>query len=262
MKKLLLALFPLYSFAQVTHVEEIITGNVFCVHSKLYVDTTLFNTSNIYILKGTNDSVHIFGMGYGKPEDLRVYRDCTTIQTSFDQDMHQVDSVINLFGFTSPKIMFIVPHFHLDHANAEFVYGMDSIYGTMQSKIYVHLRDFTQCTCNSHCCGYPTGCTVGTTFFGAPYDRVWGQPLLAQFKKIGFKTDACNTVLKTITTSYDNWLVVKGTTTHTPGSLDLRCPPKSLRILGADAGTPCSAPVGTINLPIHGDCGLAAPISP
>lgn len=261
MKKLLFLLFPFSLSAQITSVEEIITGNVFCIHSEIKNGATLFNTSNCYLLKGTNDTVWSFGMGYGKPEDIRIYRDCTTINTSFTKDMHQVDSVINLFGFSNPKVMFIVPHFHLDHANQEFIFGIDSMYNTLQSKIYVHLRDYTQCTCNAYCCGFGP-CSLGSVFFGAPYDVSWANPVIAQFVKIGFKTDTCNRVLKTFTTSYGNWQVVKGSTTHTPGTLNLRCPSKNVKILGADSGSPCWNPTGCILLPIHGNCGLGTPINP
>src|SRR3990172_5692907 len=179
----------------VTGVEPIINNQAYVVHSELRIDTTLFNTSNMYILNGTSDgtydSVFIFGMGYGEPKDLRIYRDCTLLNTSLQQDIHLVDSVIQLFGLTRPLIQFIVPHQHLDHVNQEFVYGMDSVFGTLQSFIYVHENDYGGSVCNLHCCSGLT-CVQGDPFFGIPFWLSWDTPTLLKFKIIGAKNDLCN----------------------------------------------------------------------
>src|SRR3990172_8551802 len=78
-----------------TGYEELIQSKLFCIHSEMRISASLFNTASIYLLKGTNDTVWVMGCGYGKPEDLRVYRDCTLINTSFQQDIHLSDSIIN-----------------------------------------------------------------------------------------------------------------------------------------------------------------------
>ncbi len=263
MKQMLLLsfLFPFLSYSQLTGVEEVVQGQAFCVHSKLYIDSTLFNTSNIYVIKGTADTVWIFGTGYGDPTDIRVYRDCTAINASLQNDIRQTDSIIQTFGIAQPIINFIVPHFHLDHINQEFLYGIDSIYNTLRTKIFVHIRDFTQCTCNAYCGGFGA-CTVGSVFFGAPYDVPWSPPVLAQFVKLGFKTDPCDKVLKSFTSSYGIWRMRKAGTSHTPGGINLTCDSLNLKILGSESGSACTIPTGWYILPIHGDTGLFAPIVP
>ena len=239
-----------------TGFEEIIQGKLFCIHSELRINTTLFNTSSIFILKGTNDSVHVFGMGFGKPEDIRIYRDCTALNTSFVQDVHLADSLISSFNFVNPKIMFWIMHSHCDHSNAEFFYAMDSIFNTMQSKIYVHIRERVQTTCNSYCGGFGP-CSQGNVFFGSSFDTHWGAPALAQFVGIGRKTDGCDAVLKNISTSYGTWQVLKAGNQHTPGGINLFYPGAGgLKILGSEQASGCNMAWADV-FPCHGNCNPA-----
>lgn len=258
MKRIRLCLLALLlgqnSYSQLnTGYEELIQGKLFCIHSQMLVGTSLFNTSSIYLIKGTNDSVHVFGCGYGKPEDIRAYRDCVLINTSFNYDVHLADSIIRSFGFDNPKIMFWVMHGHCDHINASFIYAMDSIFNTMQSKIYVHVREHTQVVCNEYCGGFGP-CVQGDVFFGCPYTPKWGAPVLNQFVKIGKKTDACDVVLKHITTSYGTWQVLKAGTQHTPGGLNLFYPGSGgLKILGSEQSSGCNMAWAEV-FPCHGNC--------
>lgn len=253
MKRIIIALlFPVSCYAQITGVEPIVTDHAYCVHSELRIGTNLFNTSNIYVIKGTQDTVWIFGMGYGDPVDIRVYRDCTTINTSLQQDVHLVDSVVDLFSIQTPKIQYIVPHCHLDHVNQEFFSAMDSVFNSFMAWIYVHIRDRTVATCNGYCCNYGS-CSSGGIFFGAPYDPPWTQPTLTRFKSLGFKTDQCNDQIKYITTSYGGWRVLKSDNTHTQGTINLQSDSLKIRILGADGASSCPVPIGYDVLPIHGN---------
>lgn len=232
-------------------VEPVIHNNVYCIHSNLYNNTTFINSSNIYVLKGTNDTVFIFGMGYGKPEQIRVYRNVPTLNTNINQDAHLLDSVVSLLNVTSPKIMFICPHQHLDHINQAFVDVVDSLYGTVNTKIYVHRKDFKGATCNDHCCD-GSECVQGSPFFGVPYE--WDAPTLLKFRSLGRSNDSCGQVVKRFTTSYGMWWVMKGTDTHTPGALDLQCTTVPIRINGSDIAV-CPT-TGFDVLPCHGVCGV------
>lgn len=235
-----------------TGVEVIIPNQALCVHSELHLNGPLINTSNIYILRGTGDTVWIFGCGYGDTTDLNVYRD-TTLVTSLQQDLHLTDSIINSFGILNPKVMVLVAHGHLDHINFEFVNGLDSLFGFMQSWIYVHLADKFKSTCNSLCCG-TTPCIIGNICFGAPFSQPWSQPMLTRFKTIGNKNLTCGVSLKQITTSYGNWVVKKADTAHTAGAINLEHPALQYRINGADILSSCLPPLGWLAFPIHGNC--------
>lgn len=61
--------------------EEILPGTFYVVHSGMDQNNVLANTSNIYLIKGTQDTVWIFGTGYGDRStspidisDLNIYK--------------------------------------------------------------------------------------------------------------------------------------------------------------------------------------------
>lgn len=238
----------------VTTVEPIIHNQAYCVHSRLYLNGNLINTSGIYVIKGMADTVWIFGCGYGDTTDLNIYRD-TTLVTSLQQDIRSVDSVIDIFGMSHIRPQIIVPHFHLDHINAEFVDGIDSIIGFMQGRIYVHASDHFRCTCGSHCCGIGS-CAQGSPYFGAPYYRPWLPSRLALFRVIGFRNQACGAVIKKFGSIYGGWKIMKASGIHTTGCINLDCDSLKIRISGSDINGTCLPPAGWDLLPIHGDCNV------
>jgi hypothetical protein len=236
-----------------TGVEVITTNEIYCVHSELRVNGNLQNTSNIFCLKGTSDTIWIFSMGYGDAEDLKIYRDCTTITTSLQQDIRLIDSVAGLMGLVNPKPMVILCHFHLDHANQDLWHGLDSIFGIMDSYLYIHIADYSRCTCNSLCCGV-TPCVQSSSYFGSPFDKKWTTPTLARFRTLGNKNNSCGHILKYITTPSGNWRITKSDNAHTGGCVNLEHPGLQYRINGADILSTCFPPIGWTSFNIHGDC--------
>lgn len=235
-----------------TGVEVIITNQVYCVHSELRLNGNLINTSNIYCLKGTGDTLWIVSMGYGNPEDISIYRD-TPVTTSLQQDLRLIDSVADLMSLVNPKPMCIAVHFHLDHCNQELWFGLDSLFGIMNSFIYIHKADYARGTCNSYCCG-GIPCTQANSYFGAPFITAWTQPTIARFRQLGGKNDPCGKILKYITTASGMWILKKSDNSHTSGCVNLESPTLQYRINGADVMTTCTAPVGYQIFPIHGNC--------
>jgi len=132
---------------------------------------------------------------------------------------------------------------------------MDSIYGTMQSYIYIHHADKAIGTCNAYCrTGLP--CAQGAAYFGTPYDVRWTTPTLSRFRTIGNKNLTCNIVIKHITTSYGGWKVKKASNVHTAGCINLDCDSLNIRIAGSDVNGSCLPPVGWDLLPIHGNANV------
>lgn len=235
-----------------TGAETVLLNQIYVVHSELRLNGNLMNTSNWYILRGTADTVWMWGGSYGTPEDIEAYRDTFNLTTSFQNDLHLVDSIVDLFGMVHPKPMLIPGHFHLDHCNQETIFGLDSLFGFMQSWVYIHASEHFKCLCNSHCCG--TGlCAQGSQYFGAPYHTSWTNPTKTRFRTLGTKNQSCGTNLKVVTTSYGNWIVKRSDSAHTSGSLNMECPMLMIRINGSDIVTTCVPPTGYTVLPIHGN---------
>lgn len=247
----LFGIFFLVGKSQITGIEPIIYNQAYCVHSEMKIGNTLQNTSNIFVIKGTNDTVWIWSMGYGDPLDLRVYRDCTIINTSLIQDIHYVDSCIKLMNVLNPVLMFIAPHFHLDHINQEFITAIDSIYEIKNSYIYIHVADYSKGTCGCLCCNMP--CTQGSNYFGAPYSMTWTDKTISKFRAIGNKNLICGTVIKYITTSYGGWKITKASNIHTSGCINLDCDSLNIRISGSDVNGTCLPGNGWDLLPAHGN---------
>jgi len=187
--------------------------------------------------------VWIFGTGYGDPSnlptdtsDIKFYRgdDFEPSQNAIF-DANQVDSLItNIFGLTknNVKLVFIVPHFHLDHINQEFVSALvDSLnYPINSTQIFVHINDFIGATCNTPFCGMPP---PNTPYKGAPYQPAWTLNILNLFQAIGDSNDLCNQPLISFNSASGNWIIRKGDTSHVSGSVNFDNSTLKYRILGA-----------------------------
>lgn len=249
---ILFTLIGLNTYSQLdTGAEVIIPNQVYVIHSELKLNGTLINTSNIFCLKGTGDTLWIFSMGYGDPADINIYRD-TILTTSLQQDLRLIDSVSDLMGLVNPKPMCIAAHAHLDHVNQELWFGLDSLFGIMESFIYIHMADHGKATCNCHCCGVGS-CAQGSTYFGVPYLTPWSTPTLARFRVLGTKNQPCGATLKTISTPTGNWKIRKSDNAHTNGSINLEHPVLNYRINGADVISTCFPPAGWTVFNIHGN---------
>ena len=88
--------------------ETVVEQSVYVVHSMIYADSLPWTTSNIYIIKGTGDTVWIYGSGYGDFADM--CSDCNDNNYYLGAkfygtgpaiaDVNQVDSVITkIFDF-------------------------------------------------------------------------------------------------------------------------------------------------------------------
>lgn len=244
-------------------IQKIIQGQFYVVHSGMDSSGTVFESSNCYLIKGTNDTVWVFGTGYGDKtvgndkSDLSQYKGGGVYEPTLNaiDDVRKADSVIiQEFGISKSNcvLMFIVPHGHLDHINQEFISAFfDSLsYPNNGTQIYVHTNDHKTSTCNSYLCG-----TGKQAFYGAPFHRPWTGTELAMFVQLGKPADATNLLVRSFTSACGNWSVVKGDTLHTRGSLNLDNPGLKYRILGS---APDGAPTGQgwKKLPIHGDVKL------
>lgn len=73
---------PKIGLAQyITGIETIIENEVYVVHSELHLNSNIFNTSNIFLFKGINNTIWIFGTGYGEATDIQFYRNNPNLTT-------------------------------------------------------------------------------------------------------------------------------------------------------------------------------------
>lgn len=256
----------------VTGAEAILGGEFYVVHSGIAKHDTLYNTSNIYIIKGTADTVWLFGAGYGDKSDFPA--DTSDIKfykgAGFDAslnalaDAQQVDSIITqAFGLNKQDVVlqFIAPHFHLDHLNQEFLAALieDLNYPGNSLQILVHVKDSTGAMCNSYCCGN-SGCSSPSSFFGAPFHPKWTMPYLQRFKFLGGPNDTCNHPVWTFTSLCGKWVALKSVNYndggHTDGSINLENSSLQLRLNGADGGTQCPLPDSWQVFNIHGNINI------
>lgn len=240
--------------------ETIIENEAYAVHSTMYNGSTVMNTVNVFLIKGVNDSVWIFGSGYGEPTDVRFYRNNNNINTGGQLfDVQRVDSIIqNKFQLSNlnAKIQFITPHFHLDHINQEFFTALANNYNYNLTKIYIHTNDYNGATCNSQCCG-SLPCNQTSPNFGAPYNVPWTSNTLSKFHTLGSLNDTCNTELMKITTSYGYWSVLKADIQHTNGSINLANNLVKIKILGSEPGTECNTPNDWQIIEAHGNINIS-----
>lgn len=253
---------PKIGLAQyITGIETIIENEVYVVHSELHLNSNIFNTSNIFLFKGINNTIWIFGTGYGEATDIQFYRNNPNLTTvGVANDALAIESVIqNNFGISNidSKLQFIVPHSHLDHINQELITELKVVknYNLTNSSIYVHVNDLSRAICNSPCCG-DLPCNNSSSNFAAPYDFSWNTSTLSKFISIGQATDSCNQILMSFNTSYGFWEVLKGDNQHTNGTLNIINTNHKLKILGAHIGTECVTPNDWQLIEPHGNINI------
>jgi hypothetical protein len=252
-----------FCFGQFTiGTEEIIPNQFYVVHSGLDSNLVLKNTSNIYVIKGLLDTVLIFGTGYGDPSnfptdtsDIKFYKGAAFDPTQNAMfDANQVDSIItNQFGLVSSnvKLMFIVPHNHLDHINQEFISAfVDSMnYSYANTQILIHTEGVFGATCNSYCCGGSCG-----NFFGVPFHPSWSPPILSLFQSIGNISDVCNQLLISFNSAVGQWQVLKGDNIHGTQSGNINIDNSNLKYRLQGSGPDnCSIPNDWDIFLIHGN---------
>ncbi|MFN0151353.1 MAG: FlgD immunoglobulin-like domain containing protein [bacterium] len=248
--------------------ETVVEGEVYVIHSALSLSDRVVNTSNIYVVKGTADSVWIFGTGYGdrspvpeRPSDVRTYRPLKDAARTGVFDAALVDSVItNEFGldrdFVALTVM--VPHFHFDHINKEFVAALleKLRYPRDRARVLVHANDSLGTVCNTPCCGN-LPCGENDPMWGVPFNPTWTPPYLNLIRAIGAPDDACNDVVAQFESSTGTWEIRKAMSVaeggHTDGTINLDNAALEMRIVGANAGVLCPIAPTWQTLRIHGN---------
>lgn len=268
-------------------IETVRAGQIYVVHSALVKpDGRLDNTSNIYVIKGQTNAtsgrtqVYLFGAGYGDAGgDLTYYLDIrdgdqipgntSNALRSAAADAEDVNCTITQpthFNLVAGNVdlRFIAPHYHVDHVHQELFTALVNSHGYRldRSLIYVHALDRGGVGCTTACC-LPTGstevCTTGSDgsdasgWFGAPYDLVWADAVLARVRTLGTATDiACSTVSQ-FGSPTGNWSVLF-TPGHTSGTLSLKNDKNKYYLEGSgEPGQVCTAPCGYQEWPIHGN---------
>jgi Secretion system C-terminal sorting domain len=273
--KIILLLFvllyiPAISGAQTfnTGIDTVISKHLYVVHSErrnINNPAMIQNTSNIYVLRGINDSVWVFGTGYGDTLDYRAYGQ-PTITTGPAYDAALTDSIIRYhfsLNRAAAKVQFIVPHEHLDHINQEFISALFALTGYDFSKtnIYVHQNDLAGSTCNAKCCG-TSGCNQNNQYWAVPYLSPWNSATLAKFQALGIATNPCNKILKVINAwCNEKWQIRKADIAHTTGAVNLVNTVRKVVIYGTAYNTNCK--VVTDNswktLQVHGNIPNSLP---
>jgi len=277
MKKILLPLFfylsATISLGQlITTPQTLISNQAYVVHSGMKMGSQLNNTSNIYVIKGMADSVWIFGSGYGdsttitETSDIKIYKGNAFEPTrNAIDDASEVNAIItNSFGIpaSSAKLMFIVPHYHLDHINKEFIdaFFISFPYSPSQTRVYVHINDSVGSICNSKCCGGVVCNNLSDPFFGVPFRKAWTQSIINKFDAIGAANDTCNQEILKFNAPSGIWKITKALAVvnngHTDGSVNMQNTNYQYKINGADGGNQCYLPAGWIQFPIHGNIPL------
>jgi hypothetical protein len=256
-----------------TGTEQILAGKIYVVHSLSLYNNTPNMTSNIFVIKGTGDTAWIYNCGYGNGgvncdetcNDYTYYKGkgFTTAKNA-TEDVKQVDSILqNVFLLDKDSVIlqFIVPHFHADHINQEFI---DAFYTTFRypykssCKILVHVNDSVGSVCGEPCCGtIPCGTNKKNKYYASPYNPPWSINYLSMFDAMGNDTDTCNTALKTFTSASGNWVITKGMSLsgggHTDGTINLHNEALKIRIAGTNNKPQCPLPVGWKTASVHGN---------
>lgn len=252
--------------------EEVHADNIYVMHSMIYAKNKPWTTSNIFVIKGTNDTVWIFGSGFGdfgKPCEEACNDNNYYLGENFygtgpaTEDVKPVDSVIrNIFKIEkdSAILQFIVPHYHNDHINSEFI---DAFYSTFHypfnpaSKIWIHKNDSAGAVCNEPCCGTQPCPDKKNKYYGVPYMPAWKPEYKAMFKSMGSENDECNTVIKTFTSASGNWNITKGVSVkdkgHTDGTINLNNADLKLYITGTKSKVQCDFLPGWRIITVHGN---------
>jgi hypothetical protein len=229
---------------------------VYAVHSILYENSELDWTVSILLFKGTNDTVWVFGMGFGETEDANYYYNNGNYYTSggAGRDAGHVRSIIEdkfMIHRTNANLQFIVPHFHNDHVNQEFITALTSQnFDLDNSRIFVHTNDYKGSTCGQPCCGETFN--ASSEYYWAPYHPAWTPETLEKFETIGNANDQCNDSLMSFNTSYGMWKILKAGS-HTSGAVDIINEKLKLKVMG---GGGCATPNGWQLIDAHGDINM------
>ena len=258
---LVMAFFVNTTNSQTTGIYEAIAGEFYSVYSgaKDFAPGGQIFGMNSFLIKGTNDTVWVFGTGCGNKtvpgdtSDVTFYREKDTGDNTWDclfnaiKDAQYADTVITQhFGLTrsSVKLQFIVPHAHSDHAAPEYLDELNTLgYPVAGTNIYVHVEDFAMIGCTQPCCGY-TPCEDRMTdkWFGASYNPPWPAALLNNVITVGQVGDSCGAVIKSFTSNaLGTWKVMSGVDTsvvqsHTGGTVDIVNDTHEWHIVGSNLG--------------------------
>jgi len=236
--------------------EEVIANEFYAVYSGVNNGANLAFLTNIYVFKGMNDTVWIFGSGCGDIDnfptdtgDIRYYQFWETGSITWKcnhnsiEDANKVDTIIKQnFGLTpaNVKLQFITPHHHADHAAPEFLVNLTQMgYNVNDLSVYVHVGDSAFIGCTQPCCGnVPCTNKLIHPGFGASFNPTWPSNILSNVVAIGTPTDVCGTSSLTFTTVMGSWNVTSAPDTslggHTPGTVDLEHNVNKYRIVGSN----------------------------
>lgn len=251
--------------------ETVIAQSVYVIHSMIYANDAPWTTSNIYVIKGTGDTVWIYGSGYGDFVD--VCADCNDNNFYLGENFHgtgpatddvkQVDSVITqIFGMQRDSVLlqFIVPHYHNDHINNEFIDAFHNAFNYPlrdDEKIWIHINDAYGAICNEPCCGTEPCPDKKNKYYGVPYMPSWQKEYINLFTNMGEANDECNKVIKNFTAVGGNWQITKALAVenggHTDGTVNLQNESFKLRIAGTKSKKQCPLPEGWRMISVHGN---------
>lgn len=257
--------------------ETVLPEQVYCVHSMIYAGNRPWTTSNIFVFNGLGDTVWVYGSGYGDFTD--ACGDCNDNNYYLGKNMHgtgpasadvrEVDSIITqIFGRDRNAVLlqFIVPHYHNDHINSEFIDAFHTVFAYPKNpgeKIWIHVNDLYGATCNEPCCGTePCPDKKNNQYFGVPYLPSWKPEYVALFTPLGTNQDACDTPLKTFTTTSGNWVISKALSVaekgHTDGTINLKNHAEKILIAGTKSRFQCPYPDDWQFMSVHGNIAGAS----
>lgn len=252
--------------------ETIEAGNIYVMHSLIYANNQPWTTSNIFIIRGTGDTVWIFGSGYGDfashcddgCNDNNYYLGMNFYGTGpATKDVKPIDSLItNVFGISrdSVSLQFIVPHYHNDHINEEFIDAFFTSFNyplKPEEKIWIHINDSIGALCNEPCCGTQPCPDKKNKYYGVPYLPLWKDEYKNMFVAMGNEDDVCNQIVKTFSSASGNWEITKSVAVkdkgHTDGTINLENENLKLRIAGTKSKIQCELPEGWKFISVHGN---------
>lgn len=259
-----------------TGIESIVPGEIYVVHSLSMLNDAHNMTSNIFLIKGLHDTIWIFGAGYGDGDNNCT--DCNDYTFYKGKgfypfadalfDAQKADTVITQYfkiQKDSAKLMFIAPHFHADHLNAEFIDALfTSLHYPLHSdfKIFIHTADSMGAVCNTPCCGTEPCPSKKNPFYASPYNPPWNENYLNRIHSIGSVEDSCGQVIKYLQTASGIWRVTKGMAVqdggHTDGTINLENENLKLRIAGTINKPQCPLPETWQTITVHGDTKYVA----
>jgi len=252
--------------------EQMIPDQLYVMHSMIYAKGKPWTTSNIFVIKGTGDSVWIFGSGYGdfnQPcedvcNDNNYYLGMEFSGTGpAAADVKPIDSIITqVFKLHKDSVIlqFVVPHYHNDHINSEFI---DAFFTTFNyplksgEHIWIHVNDSIGALCNEPCCGTEPCPDKKNKYYGVPYLPEWKTEYKNMFVAMGKADDVCNTVIKSFCSEMGQWKITKAVSTkdkgHTDGSINLQNENLKMEISGTKSKIQCDIPENWKRVSVHGN---------